>query len=525
MSDIQPNIHGDILYTDLFYEDPSLNIKPIDPDPNKEGEKSSFADLNIPNAKVFDFGEFKPYSYQASLFRELLSRGEGLKNVFWVLPRRSGKTEMMVIYLIIRALWKYQKSVAPYLKYGMLYPDLASGKEAAWEKLEHRTRGLPKRKTYENDGRVMFFLERESGIEIKITIQIVGLQDMDHRRGRGYDGVVADECATLPLGWRKVITPMISDISKEPTFFINIGTPNETGDFWDVYDKYKLKEDNGDKAYHTMWLSYQKLKHITPEAYERVKLELSPEDIAIEYGCKRGVNVSGRIFIEECSAVMKRGGVKVIEDDTNQMKWMVCDIGSSKRDFFAIWIFQLNYITGMWEAIDYNQIPSADADKVFKWVQGRGHKIGQIVLPFDGERGNPCMRDLLQGKFPQSEVQCLPKVLKVERIQYAKYVFPRVCFDKYRTNVGWNCLNRYSRVMNKQTRVFELSPRHDAFSHGADAFTYFATALISGILDIDLNNPVYKMRLSYDNMNRKPQNYDPMKMYVDDLGQMGGMVI
>ena len=510
------SLYSDFLYTQPFIRDPSLSVVPKLDDVPQDLLSEQLDLKGYPNIKVFDFDEFVPRAYQASLFRELLSR-PNLTNVFWVLPRRAGKTEIMVIYLIIRALQKAPISRAPYLKYGILYPDLASGKEAAWEKMEQRTRGLPNLKHKENDGRVIFTLNHANGKEVKVTIQIVGLQDMDKRRGRGYDGLVADECATLPHGWRKIILPMLSDEIKKPTFLVNIGTPQETGDFWEVYDQYKMKEESGDLSYHTMWLNTERLQHVDKKQWEDLKLGLSTEELAIEYGCKRGINISGRIFGEECIQVRRRGGIKEIPQDPVQRKWMVCDIGSSKRDFFAIWVFQLNYNTGMWEAIDYTQIPSADDNKIFKWVQDQGHKIGQIILPFDGERGIPCMRAVLSVKFPQAQVRCLPKVSIVDRIRYARTVFPRVCFSTFETSVGWNCLLKYSRVMKKQTGIMELTPRHDAFSHGADAFTYFATGLISGILDINLNNEHYKMRQFEDLTNRQRQAYDPMDSFMNEL--------
>ena len=63
----------------------------------------------------------------------------------------------------------------------------------------------------------------------------------------------------------------------------------------------------------------------------------------------------------------------------------------------------------------------------------------------------------------------------------------------------------------------EINPRHDQFSHGADAFTYFATALISGILDINLNNITHKMREFEDYTQQKRTEYDPMNSYLDEM--------
>jgi len=54
-------------------------------------------------------------------------------------------------------------------------------------------------------------------------------------------------------------------------------------------------------------------------------------------------------------------------------------------------------------------------------------------------------------------------------IKAAREVFPRIYFDKDKTGRLVECLKRYRRHINQQTRE-PGQPLHDAYSHGADGF-------------------------------------------------------
>ena len=494
---------------DSIFLDPLDNVEP-EPQRPEDQQKQSAKSVS---GNIFDFGGLELFPYQAALLSEMFKR-KFIKRGFIIWPRRAGKTELMTIYLLYQSFIKALTTKTASLRYALVYPDLNSGKRAAGEKLEQRSVGLPNRKYSENRGVLTYTLTGEYRQDIQVTIEILGLQNKQHRRGAGYDGIVGDERATLPEGFKPIINPMISDKIKGDTFLIFVGTPDEGGTFWNDYDDYKKNEDRGDRSYFTWWSNYDKLKHITKENAQQQLLDYGEEFFNIEYGCKRGQITGARIFSAECSNVIKEDRVRMIPWDITQKKWMTCDIGSSKRDLFAIWITQANHLTGKWEHIDYTQIASASEEKVFKWVQSRGHDIGQVILPWDGGIGVRSVKKLLEEKFPNSKVTVLPKVKIEERIRMARRVFPVCNFHSQFTLMGWNCLKKYSRKRDKERNIYVFDPKHDKFSHGADAFTYFCLADQTGHLDRHLNQisqPYYPVVSSIQTAKR----HDTLGSFID----------
>lgn len=194
--------------------------------------KRQIKDFKSGKTITFDFGGFKPFWYQRSIVRAMLAL-EFLRYVFLILPRRAGKTVLMVVYLILMAIMKAEKGTdLGILKYGIVYPELQNGKDACWDDIEARTVGLPSRKINKQRGFVEFelptrgtkkFLNKEGELEenwrmVKVRLQIVGLKNMDSRRGGGFDGLCIDEIGFVPFGHNKVIRPMVSDKVRQPTF-------------------------------------------------------------------------------------------------------------------------------------------------------------------------------------------------------------------------------------------------------------------------------------------------------------------
>ena len=495
-----------------------IDIQP-DFDNLKRTEKLKFG---IPDkagkaTQIFDFGGFKPFWYQALILKELFKRPKLLR-CFLCLPRRAGKTFLMVILAIWKLLEKVSKGTDQHtLQIGLVYPEMAAGKLVAWDEIKNRTEGLPNRKINSQMGYVEWKLpsKNSEGKEHEVTcrIRIVGLKNQEAKRGGGYDGLILDEKGSLPSSANKVIMPMISDKVKQPTFLYNIGTPNEEGDFWETYDKYKEIEEKQPEKYFTFKTNYDKLKHISVEAYEDQKLEMSPEAMDIEYGCKRGVVTGARYYSEEFKKAEKDGRIKKLVEIESQMKVMACDVGSTAKDLFAIWICQFNYGTGLLELIDYEEIISANEDKIFNYAQSSGYNIGQIILPWDAATGLKPVQQTMREMFPAADVQVMArdgKNAKINRIRKSRLLFNKVCFDEKACAVGINHLRRFSKKWNAEKMIYTIDPKHDAHSHGADAFGHLAHADSQKILVFDNDRDIY----GGGNEILVAKTYDPIDTYL-----------
>ena len=68
----------------------------------------------------------------------------------------------------------------------------------------------------------------------------------------------------------------------------------------------------------------------------------------------------------------------------------------------------------------------------------------------------------------------LPKVPVVDSINAARTMFPNMWFDRENCADGLTCLRHYRYDVDPDTGMFSRNPRHDQYSHGADAFRYIA---------------------------------------------------
>lgn len=463
----------------IDYQDPFAEVQSSGNKYNFEHVVEHIRSSSLNNElKEFNFNDFEPFDTQAALYNEIAKR-EWVKRAFLVFPRRFGKTIFSIVFLIMKSLQKAQTTKLNLIRYGICYPDLSNGKDVAWEAIDHYTKGLPRKSTNKNRGFVTFELTSKYNRSVKVQIQIVGLKDFDTKRGGGFDGIVIDERGFIPDGFKKVLDPMTADRVRQPTFQISIGTPNEANDFWTDYDLFKKKEDRGDLSYFTFWSNYSKLKHITLDEYNRLCESMSTDEVAIELGCERGIITGAKFFSEGLNILEATGRLRDIPSISTVKKSVICDIGGTTqktKDLFALWFVQYNEGTGRHEFINYLELSSVSPDKIYTAIQELQYGIGQIILPWDGAVGIVSPRKILQDLFPQATVTVLDRVGKLDRIRHGRMFLGKCDFDRKGTVAGYNCLQNYSKEFDKQKRIYLVTPRHDRFSHGADAFCYAAMA-------------------------------------------------
>ena len=109
-------------------------------------------------------------------------------------------------------------------------------------------------------------------------------------------------------------------------------------------------------------------------------------------------------------------------------------------------------------------------------LQGKGYNWGNDWLPHDGfaVKHQTGKADAQVLRALGRHVQQTPGAEVEQGIRAARLVFPRVWFnDTEPVRRLIECLKRYRRNVSSRTGE-PGSPRHDEFSHGADAFRYLA---------------------------------------------------
>ena len=181
-------------------------LRDVQPDLSKLGDMGE-----VPSAKSvmkggYDFNGFRPTRVQLGIFQEIMRR-PWVSRAMIILPRRTGKTTFAIVSMILMSLKKAETTEFPYLRYGIVYPDLVQAKEVAWEDLLKWSSGIPNRKVLKNTGVVEATVSNKLGRPCKIIYRLIGLKNMEGRRGGFYDGLMLDERKDIPSSFKPVINP------------------------------------------------------------------------------------------------------------------------------------------------------------------------------------------------------------------------------------------------------------------------------------------------------------------------------
>ncbi|MDR2726172.1 MAG: hypothetical protein LBC90_09005, partial [Candidatus Adiutrix sp.] len=113
-----------------------------------------------------------------------------------VAHRRAGKTEVMVLRLLLAAIFLSRTHPAPL--FGYIAPFLNQARAVAWGRLKYYCRALPEIRVNETETSVTLW----NGA----AIRLFGADYPDRLRGLGFDGVVLDEVAQMkPDTWGAVV--------------------------------------------------------------------------------------------------------------------------------------------------------------------------------------------------------------------------------------------------------------------------------------------------------------------------------
>ena len=182
----------------------------------------------------------------------------------------------------------------------------------------------------------------------------------------------------------------------------------------------------------------------------------------------------GAYFAAQLLEAKRDGRIVKLAADPLLSKRAFFDIGGSgaSADAMAIWVAQfvdreircLDYIEGQGQPLSY----------YVQELRARGHGSAEIVLPHDGVNENNVTgkryeEHWREAGFETRVVKNQGKGAAMMRIEAARRLFPRIWFDKDRTEAGRDALGFYHEKKDEARNV-GLGPDHDWSSHGADAF-------------------------------------------------------
>lgn len=169
--------------------------------------------------------KYNPRGWQKQVLKDMSK----YQRAVLVAHRRAGKTELLVLRLLIAAMELTRAHPAPL--FGYISPFLNQAKATCWVRLKYYAGSLLANKMAKID---------ESDLSITLwngsTIRLFGADYPDRLRGLGFDGVVMDEVAQMKADtWSAVVLPALSDRRGWAVF---IGTPKGQNVFYDLYSEH-----------------------------------------------------------------------------------------------------------------------------------------------------------------------------------------------------------------------------------------------------------------------------------------------
>lgn len=203
---------------------------------------------------------------------------------------------------------------------------------------------------------------------------------------------------------------------------------------------------------------------------------MKPEDYGHVWEGKCKPAVEGAIYFDAMSASTSAGRIREVPHDGTLKTHIVFDLGMA--DNMTIILVQkvaseiriVHYIEG-------NQRILADYNAELRGLRLDDQPInwGTCYLPHDGfhKRHQTGKDDAEIMRGFGWTVDDVPNIAVNTGIDRAREIFPRVYFHKDRAERLIECLKRYRWNINEKTGQ-GITPLHDQFSHGADAFRYLA---------------------------------------------------
>ncbi len=189
-------------------------------------------------------------------------------------------------------------------------------------------------------------------------------------------------------------------------------------------------------------------------------------------------SVEGSYFRQQMAMVRHAGQIRRIPVALSVPVHSFWDLGH--RDRMAIWLMQ--EVAGQPRFLKTYQASGEGFAHFVNVINQTGWLRGKFYLPHDAEHthltatgGKNAIDWFREMNIPMSDVIVVPRVpLKQNAIEACRNVIPQCWFDPEGCAEGLVALDTYTKVWDDRQGIWKEEPKHDEFSHLADAFQQFA---------------------------------------------------
>lgn len=373
-----------------------------------------------------------------------------------VIHRRAGKTVLMILYLLYRAL------KTPKRDFAYIWPYTNQVKEIAWAYLKNFASQVPDTDVNNTELRATFANWSR--------IRLFGSDNPDSMRWLNISGAILDEYAQInPSLFGEILFPMINFFGDEG-FAIFIGTPKGYDSFYDIYKKAQAN----DKWSSTL-MTVEQTGTLSEEDIEEARSQISEVQFQQEYMCNFDVAVKGSYYWEYIADLRQENRLinnlydKALEVNVHFDLWM--------DDATSI-IFSQVHWTEL-RVVDYEEHHWRGLEFYVELLRNKNYKYWTIHLPHDAN-----VRELWTGTtrletfrrmMSEEDVQILPRLSIMDWINAVREAFPNIYWES-RLDLDLSKLSLYEAEFDEKKWIFKNKPKHDDTSHLADAVRYMCTS-------------------------------------------------
>lgn len=400
-----------------------------------------------------------PHNFSARFYQKpvLEALDKGAKRVIFMAHRRAGKDVTALNYMI-KKMWE---EVGVYF---YIFPTYRQGRRAIWDSITNAGQAF-----------MDFFpeclVDKKNDTDMKIKLvngsifQIVGSDNYNDLMGTNPRGVVLSEYALQdPMAW-EFIKPILK-LNGGWALFVT--TPRGKNHFYRLW-----QQAYSDPNWFCYRVTIEDSDLLTDADLDQERREgMSEELIQQEYYCSFNVGIDGTYFGRYVDEMNKQGRIGNVPYDKSADVHTYWDIGigDATSIIFAQKVGSEHHI------IDYYENQGEGIEHYMKVLQDKGYVYGRHWAPHDIEA-----RSFDLGMTSRAYAKSLGLHFNVvEKTQFnfgiecARSVFNGLWIDEHRCRRLIECLENYHKTYNSKLDVYSDAPCHDAFSHGCDAFRYFA---------------------------------------------------
>lgn len=406
-----------------------------------------------------------PHNYACRDYQEPFWQAakDGFKRFVLIWHRRAGKEKTCWNFMIMKACQKVGV-------YYYFFPHFSQGRKILWDGVDKSgfrfLQHIPKEliEGYPNSTEMKIRLKNGS------IIQIIGTNNIDSIVGTNPCGCVFSEYSLQdPVAWQ-LIRPILVENGGWAVFNFTPRGANHAKDLWSMAQ--------GNPEWYCQLLTVEDTEVVSLKDIQSERdAGMSEDFIQQEFYCSFTLGVEGSYYAKYMEESRDEGRVSNIPWNKQQSVCTAWDIGYG--DSCSIIFFQ---IAGQeLHIIDFYENHGEGLPHYASVLKSKPYIYADHYAPHDID--SHAFSSGMSAKEVGAELGLkfitLPtlKLRLEDGIEALRGIFPRLWFDEKNCKHLIKCLENYRKEFDTKLQVYKERPRHDQYSHAADAARYLAIAV------------------------------------------------